>query len=331
MPTNNQKLILEQLLQSHHVVVTTHINPDGDALGASLGLVHWLHSQGVQASVLLPNSPSANLMWMPGAESARVWNPSDRGLLESADTIVVLDLNSIARLGDLGTAVAETDAVVINIDHHTKPEDFASLAWIDTDACSTCFMIAMLLVGHFGPAALPGEAAQCLYAGIMTDTGSFRFPRTTADVFHMAGELVGRGADPVKAYDQVMNQGSIGRTMLLGKTLSTMQVLAGGRLCVMSVSKADMVEFECSREDIDGFVQQTLTLKGVEMGIVVVELDAEVKISFRSKGTTYVHELAARYGGGGHQYAAGARVSGKTLREVCQDISSVASASLEPS
>jgi phosphoesterase RecJ-like protein len=312
--------IVTHLLSSKNVLITTHINPDGDALGSALGLCHWLRANAVQARVMLPNVAPSNLLWLPGADAADVWAEDKLSCVADADTIVVLDLNAVTRLGTLGSAIVNASATIINIDHHTHPENFASIAWIDTEACSTCFMISTLILSADTAVDLPAAAAACLYTGIMTDTGSFRFPRTTSAVFKTVAALLEKGADPVAAYDKVMNQGSVGRTQLLGKTLSQMSVLAGGRLCVMTVRQQDMHDYSCTVEDIEGFVQQTLTLRGVEMGILLVELPTEIKLSFRSKGNAYVRDLAAAYGGGGHVYAAGARVQGTLLDQIADDV-----------
>jgi len=312
--------ILTRLLSSKSVIITTHINPDGDALGSALGLWHWLRANAIQARVILPNAAPSNLKWLPGADTVDVWADDKLAYITDADTIVVLDLNAVTRLGSLGTAIVSATASIINIDHHTHPEDFASIAWIDTDACSTCYMISQLIMSAVTAVTLPPEAAVCLYTGIMTDTGSFRYPRTTSSVFTIAAALLELGADPVASYDNVMNQGSVGRTQLLGKTLSQMSVLAGGRLCVMTVRHQDMLDYSCTVEDIEGFVQQTLTLGGVEMGVLLVELPTEIKLSFRSKGAAYVRDLAAAYGGGGHVYASGARIHGKLLEQIVDDV-----------
>lgn len=308
------------LASAKRVAITTHLNPDGDALGSSLALFHWLTGRGVQTTVILPNEAPSNLVWMPGIADAKIWGGGISSL-EHYDVIVVLDLNAVSRLGDLGNAVVESGSTIINIDHHTHPESFASLAWIDVEVCSTCSLIGELITHDTSLAVLSAECATCLYTGIMTDTGSFRFPRTTSGVFEMAGLLVNNGADPVGIYDRVMNQGSIGRTRLLGATLSSMGIHAQGRLCTLVVSSSDLEQYGCTLEDTEGFVQQALALEGVAMGILFVELPNEIKCSFRSKGAAYVRDLAASYGGGGHVYAAGARIRNKNLASVVADVS----------
>lgn len=327
--TNKIKAIRTTLLQAHEIAITTHINPDGDALGSSLALQHWLSGNGAKADVILPNAAPSNLQWMPGIEKAIVWGADNAHSLSGYDVIVVLDLNAISRLGSLGAAVLDSGATIINIDHHTHPESFAAIAWVDVEACSTCYMIGQLIVDGAVEAEISAECATCLYSGLMTDTGSFRFPRTTGDVFRLAGLLVEKGANPVSVYDNIMNQGSIGRTRLLGATLSSMGIHAHGRLCTLVVTADDLSSYGCTLEDTEGFVQQALALEGVTMGILFVELPDEIKCSFRSKGTSYVRDLAATYGGGGHVYAAGARIRNRDLVSVVADVTMNATTCLQ--
>jgi phosphoesterase RecJ-like protein len=175
-------------------------------------------------------------------------------------------------------------------------------------------MLAMMFGG-----SVPEAAAQCLYVGLMTDSGGFRFPRTTPEVFRLAAQLVESGADPVIAYEKVFNTNSVHRTRLLGHALAGM-ILHDGKLCTMTVTQADLAMYGCTIEDTEGFVHHTLSLEGVQMGVLFVELPGQIKCSFRSKGNVYVHALAASYNGGGHVHAAGARVPGRPLSEVMTEV-----------
>ncbi len=305
--------VIESINSARSVVITTHRNPDGDAVGSALGFWHMLRSMGKQAHVILPNEEPQNLRWLPGAREMTVFGEDCSHRVANADTIVVLDLNALSRLEKLAEAITSSGATIVNIDHHTHPENFAHVQWIDIEACSTAMMVAQIAMQCN---VITAPLATCLYTGIMTDTGSFRFPRTTPEVFEIAGLLVANGADPVMAYDEVMNRGSIQRTQLLGKCLSQLQIHASGALCTMVVSRADLEHYQCTTEDTEGFVSQTLALDGVQMGILFVELADEVKISFRSKNSIYVRDLAAKFGGGGHVYAAGARIKGQPLQQV---------------
>lgn len=245
-------------------------------------------------------------------------------LIAQADLVIVLDLNTLTRLGELGARIAESTASIINIDHHTHPQDFASLAIVNTEACSTCYLLAELILMIDGQPALTDQLAQCLYTGIMTDTGSFRFPRTNERVFVLAGMLVGHGADPVETYDAVMNQSTFGRSRLLGNALASLQLHADGRLCTMAVRRKDLLDTGCNVDEVEGFVHHTLSISGVQAGILFVEVDGEVKCSFRSKGDVYVRDLAATYGGGGHVHASGARIRQRGFDEVVTTVTTSA-------
>ena len=323
--TYNARRVLDALRQHRSCIITTHINPDGDAIGSALGMMHLAAALGIEARVILPTPAPENLLWFDGADRLEVYSEHLASPIEEASCIVVLDLNARSRLRELGEAIARSNATVINIDHHTHPEQFAHVAWIDTDACSTCSMVAELAE----VATVRGASmAMCLYTGIMTDTGSFRFPRTTSRVHRIVASLLDQGADPVLSFERVMNQGSVLRARLLGEALRSMQLHADGRLCVMVLTRATLDAYACTTDDTEGFVHHTLSLAGVDMGILIIELAGEVKCSFRSKGSVFVRDLAALYGGGGHVYAAGARIPARPLDDVVRDVVSAAIAQL---
>jgi phosphoesterase RecJ-like protein len=315
---------------AHRVVIVTHVNPDGDAVGSALGTWNWLQSRGMECAVLLPNAAASNLQWMPGAEHMITYSSRYDQLITEADLILILDLNALQRLGELGAQIAQSTATLVNIDHHTYPQDFAHLALIDTEACSTCSLVAEIILAIDGDNAITQEVATCLYTGIMTDTGSFRFFRTTAEVFRLAALLISKGADPVRTYEEVINQSSFGRTRLLGIGLASMEIHADGQLCTMNVRRRDLLETGCNVDDVEGFVHHTLSIAGVRAGILFVEVDGEIKCSFRSKGDTGVRDLAAKFGGGGHVHAAGARIRHKSFEEAVPMVTAAAIEIFEP-
>lgn len=306
-------------------VITTHVNPDGDAIGSAGALWNALRERGVEASVLLPGPMPENLVWIPGATSMEVYQPSDtlhQALLRRADTIFVLDLNTLKRLDALGEAIGAAEARKVMIDHHLQPEDFADVTLSNTESAATCAMLYDVL-GELAGAQIPRfspATAQCLYVGIMTDTGNFRFPRTDAGIHRAVAELLECGADPVQAYERIYNTSTFGRLRLLGSALASLRSHANGRMCIMALTMDDILAEGCTLDDTEGFVHHTLSVEGVEMGLLAIQLPDMVKLSFRSKGTTYVRDLASTYGGGGHIYAAGARVRNGNLEEVLADV-----------
>lgn len=313
----------DALTKAQNVVITAHINPDGDAVGSALGLYHALKDAGKNVRVILPTPAPATMKWMPGIEVIEVFSLEPMLTLDGADTIVVLDLNSVARLKELGDLIVRSrldgKCTIINIDHHTEPEPFADVQLVDTTAAATCQMIVDVFKYMQG-VTVSEVCATCLYTGIMTDTGSFHFPRTTSELHRNVASLIDLGADPVAIYDNVYNHSPASRMRMLGYALSTMSTHHDGKLCTMVVEKADLDRYGCTIDDVEGFVHNTLEIDGVEIGVLLVEAPGEIKCSFRSKGSVFVNELAKKYGGGGHIYAAGARVKNKSLLEVLSSV-----------
>lgn len=317
------KQTAKALSDAKKVVITAHINPDGDAIGSALGLYHALRSAGKDVRVVMPTPVPSTMTWMPGMDVVEVFSVQPTLTMGDADTVVVLDLNSVSRLKDLGSLIlstrTSTNLRIVNIDHHTEPEDFADVQLVDTSAAATCQMLVRVL-SLMPSVVLNADAATCLYTGIMTDTGSFHFPRTTSSLHRDVAALIDAGADPVAIYDNVYNHSPVARMRMLGYALSSMTTHHDGKLCTMVIEQNDLLRFGCTTDDVDGYVHNTLAVDGVEIGVLLVELPNEIKCSFRSKGTVYVNELAKSFGGGGHVYAAGARVKDTSLKDVLQSV-----------
>ncbi|MBU3742483.1 MAG: hypothetical protein FGM24_09400 [Candidatus Kapabacteria bacterium] len=311
----------EALRQAKRAVITTHMNPDGDAIGSVCALRNYLLERGVAARVLLPTPAPENLLWIAGAEDLEVFDAERHPeVIASADTMVVLDVNVVKRFAPVDVKLASQEATIIGIDHHVQPEAFARIQCTDTVAPATCSMLVDLL-GLIDPIQpLSPAVAEPLYTGIMTDTGNFRFPRTTSDTHRKIAALIDAGADPAKCYELTFNQSSVGRMNMLGEALCSMRTFHDGRFCVMVITSHDLQRHGCTSDDVEGFVHHTLGIAGVRAGVMIVELDGVIKLSFRSKGDTYVRDLAATYGGGGHLAAAGARVYGRSLDDVVIDV-----------
>ncbi len=317
------KQTADALGRAQSVVITAHINPDGDAVGSALGLYHALTTMGKHVRVIMPTPVPGTMCWMPGMDVVEVFGVNPTITFGDADTIVVLDLNSVSRLKDLGVLITSTRAAtnirIVNIDHHTEPEDFADVQLVDTSAAATC-QILVQVIALMTNAPLSADAATCLYTGIMTDTGCFHFPRTTASLHRYVADLIDAGADPVSIYDNMYNHSPVARMRMLGYALSSMSTHHDGRLCAMVIEQKDLLRFGCTTDDVEGYVHNTLAVDGVEIGVLLVELPNEVKCSFRSKGNVYVNELAKKFGGGGHVYAAGARVKNASVNEVLASV-----------
>ena len=289
--------ILAAFRDAEKIAITTHVNPDGDAIGSALGLWNALTGRGKQVVVVNHSPTPANMRFLPGADDIHVFRPErDFPLLTTADVICVLDVNNLPRIESVGAAVEAAQCAKIVIDHHREPQEFADIYAIETDASSTCQMIAQLLFAgkyHISPAT-----ATALYTGIMTDSGNFRFPRTDAALHRLVAQLIECGADPVAIYEEVFNAGSYARVKLLGRALAGMELVAGEKICAITVHQADFAETGAHLDDTEGFVQNTLAIAGVQLGILFVELDGVVKASLRSKGSVSAANIAKQFGGG---------------------------------
>ncbi|MBI3587158.1 MAG: bifunctional oligoribonuclease/PAP phosphatase NrnA [Ignavibacteriales bacterium] len=308
------------IARSQRFVLTTHVNPDADGLGSELALARYLQRKGKDVHILNHSSTPWNCEFLDSEQKIIQFNPErDAAFILNADAIVVLDTNSPDRLESLKPFVLQSSATKICIDHHLDKAEFANPYIID-EASAATGEILYRLFRFLDEKAIDKEIAVPLYAAIMTDTGSFRFPKTNSELHKIIAHLLEAGADPVEIYQQVYEQSSSNRVHLLGKALSTLEVVHDGKVACMTVTWEMFKETKTSEEDTDNFITHTMGIRGVQIGLLVTELADGVKISLRSKGDIPVHKLAQEFGGNGHKNAAGARVQQGTLSDVIQQV-----------
>ncbi len=323
MPSSTPNLTsFRELLQSpSSVVLTTHLNPDGDGLGSQLALAEVLRSQGIPVRIVNHDAvPPPYRFLDPDGRTIERYEPSRHDdLLHDARWIVVVDTNQVSRLGRMESAVADSPAAKAIIDHHPDPGSFASVVIVDSDASSTGEMVYELFAATD---ALPISAAgaSALYTAIMTDTGSFRFPKTDARLHRIVADLIEMGADPVSTYQHVYEEGPANRLQLLGEVLAGLQIAHEGRLCAFTVTRDLLQRTGTTEIDTDAFVPMTLTVGGVQIGLMFTELEDCIKINFRSRGAIPINQLAQQFGGNGHRNAAGARVHNATIDHVRREV-----------
>ena len=303
--------------QSHQrFVLTTHVNPDGDGLGSELALAEWLISQGKQVGIINYSSTPEVYLFLDKQNRIKQFNESrDAATIQEADVIVVLDTNHPDRLRTMQQAILSSRAVKICIDHHLDPAPFANHYLIDDDATSTGEIVYRLLRELHAPELSPA-IAEPLYCAIMTDTGSFRYPRVNAEIHRITAHLIECGADPVKIYHNVYEQWSPGRIHLLGELLANLKTEYNGRLAYVTVTQEMLKRTGTKEEDTDNFTVYPMSVEGVEAGILFLELGNGAKISFRSRGEIQINELAKEFGGNGHKNAAGARLRDVRLEDL---------------
>lgn len=310
-----QILALKSLLATkQQIIITMHRDPDADALGSSLGWFAFLSQLGHEVTVISPTDIAKNLLWMAGAPQALVYEktPESRAqcdtLIANASLIFCLDFSSLGRLKDMRTSIVKAKAKKVIIDHHLEPEDFADLLISDTTAAATA-QIIYRLIDQLDSAQLNIPIAECLYAGIMTDTGSFRHSNTTAEVHQIVSHLITKTSlNTSRIHQRIFDSSSISRLHLLGFVLQNMIVLPQFKTSYMVLSEADLVRFQSINGDTEGLVNYGLQVEDVVMTALFIERKGEIKISFRSVGEFSVRELAnAHFSGGGHFNASGGR------------------------
>ena len=311
-----EKLALfKSLLASpKRIIITTHQNPDGDAMGSSLGLAHFLKQANHHVTVVTPTDYPDFLRWLPTEENLIINFESNKQeeakqLIAEAEMIFCLDFSALNRIKDMENVVREAKAIKVLVDHHQQPEDFADFVYWHEKAAATCQLIFEMIEKLGEKNSINKASATCLYTGLLTDTGSFRFDSTTQDVHRVAGELLALGVNPNKVHRQLFETNQFQRLQLLGYVLSQKMVyLPEYRVAYSSLSKEELERFDSNNGDTEGIVNYGLSIKDAVMSAIFIERDGLIKISFRSVDEFSVSEMARRYfDGGGHHNAAGGR------------------------
>jgi bifunctional oligoribonuclease and PAP phosphatase NrnA len=306
----------ELITPGRNVIITTHVNPDGDALGCEAALAASLAHEGKNVQILNHNGMPANYRFLSEIFPIGTYDPAEhRANILSADAIIVLDANALHRTGSLNDDIAASRAQKICIDHHGDPENFAVLCLIDEKVGAAGEIVQQLIASQY-PDSMTAAIASALYVAIMTDTGSFRFSSTTAQTHRIVAELIAHGAHPATLYRKVFEEGSVARYKLLARGLDSLDLRHNGAVAAMTITQRDLQETGSEESDTDTMINQTLAIGGVRIGILFVELRDMIKIGLRSRDTIAVNELAKEFGGNGHRNAAGARVVGAALQDL---------------
>lgn len=302
----------KQLQEAKHILITTHKSPDGDAIGSSLGLYMFLKKINKNVSVVVPDAFPDFLNWMQEVNDIVYFDSNNEKALElinKSDVIFSLDYNSLSRIDEMGEVIAKTNAFKVVIDHHQNPQDFADHYFVDTDCCSTAQLIYEFIDKLNELDKMDKAIAECLYCGIMTDTGSFRYPSTTAKTHQIIAEFLKLGADGAKIHQEVYDTYSEKRLRLLGYALTNkMKVFPEINAAYISLSQEELKQFDFKKGDTEGLVNYPLSINGIKFSVLMTEKEKDVSMSFRSKDDCYVNEFANKYfSGGGHVYAAGGK------------------------
>ncbi|NOZ46484.1 MAG: bifunctional oligoribonuclease/PAP phosphatase NrnA [Chlorobi bacterium] len=294
------------------IAILTHVNPDGDAIGSSLGVFHFLNNLGHDVTVITPNEYPLFLQWLPGNKNVLVYSKNKskgKKVLHEAELIFTLDFNHVERIDWLKKIFSETKAKKILIDHHPNPENFADLKFSDTNVSSTAELVYLVIKKLNKTDKIDVNAATCLYTGIMTDTGCFNYNCSNPDTFKTAAGLIEKGININIINSSVYDNYSADRMKLMGYSLhEKMQLYPEYNSAVIALSQKEMQQFNFESGDTEGFVNLPLSIKGIVFSVLLLEKKDHVKLSFRSQGNFPANEIAANYfEGGGHLNAAGGK------------------------
>ncbi|MCB2379354.1 DHH family phosphoesterase [Hymenobacter sp. BT635] len=302
----------ELLAQPRQIFITTHHKPDADALGSSLGLAGYLRKKGHHVTVVTPSDYPSFLAWMPGNDEVIVYEPRQndaqvREIIGTAEVIFCLDFSCLGRINEMGEYIRSAPGTKVLIDHHLEPEQFADLDFSNPKAAATAELVFEVIRDLGDQDLIDVGIGESLYAGIMTDTGSFRHPSTSRNVHLIIAELLNAGIDLSSVHRRIYDSHSEMRLRFLGFVLKDkLVVLREYNTAYIAITQDELRQYQSKTGDTEGLVNFALSIEGVVFAAVLIDRGQAVKISFRSVGDFSVNEFARKnFNGGGHHNAAG--------------------------
>jgi len=310
IPEKDINKLKELIVQAKKPLILTHYNPDGDAIGSALAFYHYLIKKGKEPMVVTPNDYPEFLHWMPGNDKVVVYkrnNGTVLNALKDADVIFALDFNDPDRTNGLEKYLKEASGIKVLIDHHPDPSNFADLMFSYTNYSSTAELVYHIIESLKDTELIDSVIGECLYTGIMTDTGSFNYNSSNPYTYYVVSKLIELGINKDKIYWNIYDNYSEDRMRLLGYCLfKKMEIFPEYHTALISISKKELKDFNFAPGDSEGFVNYPLSIKGIRFTAIFIENDKNVKISFRSKGEFPTNKFAEEhFNGGGHKNASG--------------------------
>ena len=318
---NNEEIkkIKNLFSKKKEIVIIPHKNPDGDAIGSSTALKYFLEKYDHNISIISPNDFPKFLKWMDYKNEIEVFSENNKCIekLLNADVIFTLDFNTLKRISKIKPYIEKSKAKIIMIDHHENPDNYADFMYSNPKMSSTAEMVYHFIEGLGGLSKIDKNIANSLYAGILTDTGSFKFPSTTHVTHEVVSNLLKTGISNSEIYDKIYDDNKPEKIQLLSYALRKIKILKDFNTCYISLSQNELDDYKYEKGDTEGIVNYGLSIKNIKFAIIFMENSAEniIRISLRSKGSFDVNSFSKEiFGGGGHKNAAGA-ISKKSLDE----------------
>jgi len=308
---NSFKRIHGIISKSKKIVLTTHLLPDGDAIGSELALYYYLRKKGKDVYIINHNESPGHLHFLDEEKIIRRFladTQENTKIINEADLIIIVDTNEYSRIKSMERAIKNSPAKKICIDHHQGIDENNFYDFITNTEAPATSEILYDFIKSDDVNLIDKRIADGLYAGIMTDTGSFRYPRTTEKTFLIAADLIKRGTDPVIIYDNIYNNIPQDKVKLLARFINSLTFHCKDSLVIGMVTQQDFKDFHSDIKDVEGFSGFLMTMKNIKVGFLIVEWHDNCKVSFRSKGNIKMNVFAKIFGGGGHTNAAGATI-----------------------
>ena len=305
--------IQELLSTPKKIIIIPHRSPDGDAMGSTLGLYHFLKKLNHESLVVAPNEFPDFLAWLPDSDAVLIYEKDKENIAQKiydADLIFTLDFNALHRTGEMEQVLNKVTAPFVMIDHHQKPDDYAQYQFSDTKYGSTCEMVYHFIVSLGMENLIDKTIATCIYTGIVTDSGSFKFPSTTSTTHRVVANLIDKGIENAAIHNALYDENSYNRLQLLGQALKNMKILFDKKTSFITLSQKELDQNNYEKGDTEGIVNYGLSIKGIIFTAIFIEHRDEniIKISFRSQGSFDVNQFArTHFNGGGHINAAGGK------------------------
>lgn len=293
------------------IVITTHHKPDGDAMGSSLGLYAYLIQKGHHVTVITPTDYPYFLHWLPNNSDVIIYTEAkeqSEQLVAEASLIFCLDFNTLSRINELGEVIRSAPGYKVMIDHHLDPEDFDDYRHWSINACAAAQLVYDFIVNELNDGEMMNkDIATCLYTGIMTDSGSFRFPSATANVYRIGADLIDAGAEHWRIHQLVYDNATENRLRFLGNCLTNkLEILREYNTAIISVTSEELQRYSIVTGDTEGIVNYALSINGIKLAAFIIERTDKVKLSLRSTGDFPANEICKKFfNGGGHRNAAG--------------------------
>ena len=313
MNENDILKLNELLLNSKRVAIIPHRTPDGDAMGSTLALYHFLKKLNHNPVVIAPNDFPNFLGWLPSSDTVLIYENDKNAVskvLNEVDLVFTLDFNALHRTGEMENVLNTLKVPFVMIDHHQSPDNYAVVTYSDTSISSTCEMVYNFISYLDKKNLIDKTIATCLYTGLVTDTGSFRYQTTTSKTHRVAAELIDLGIANGEIHNLLFDNNSYNRLQLLGRSLQNMKVLPEYKTSYITLTQKELDEFNYEKGDTEGTVNYGLTIKGIIFAAIFIENKSEniIKISFRSQGNFDVNQFARNhFSGGGHINASGGK------------------------